>query len=138
MPKAKKTPPPFKPLEARKGQAIVHLLVSVDLKGISELHELGAYELKNPANMNDVITRIRVGDADAEVYYVPVVLPVPKKARPVKTAKAKAKKIAKPKQAKVDTKQQAPAKKSRAKKAMSASRAPEPHVLDDVTGDYEP
>lgn len=121
MAKTKKTPPPFKPLKAKKGQAIVHVLISVDLKGHTEMYELGAYELRNPGNMNDAITRSRGGDADAEVYYVPVVLPVPKKARPVKTAKAKAKKLAKPKQPKVDTKQEAPAKK-RTRKA----RTPEP------------
>jgi len=127
-----KTPPPFKLLKARKGQAIAHLLVSVDLKGRTSLYEPNSYDFKD---LGDYVTRARVDDVDAEVYYVPIVLPIPKKARPVKTAKAKAKKIAKPKQAKVDTKQEAPVKKSRAKKATRTTESsPPPKDVDNNDG----
>lgn len=129
----KKTPPPFTPAKARKGQAIAHMLISVDLNGHTQSYELGPYALKN---LSESVDRFRSeDDHNAEVYYVPIAVPIPKKPRPVKRAKATAKKIAKPKQKDVDTKQEAPkkrhAKKTRVMKAATpGTPTPEPSSAD--------
>lgn len=129
----KKTPPPFKLLKARKGQAVTHILVTVDLKGNTAIYELGSYETKTSTSLAESVTRARADDVDAEVYYAPIVLPIPKKARPVKTAKAKAKKIAKPK---VETEKAKANAKSKTPR-MKATRMAEPATSsnDDVLQD---